>query len=65
VQLQVTFPGELGVGVHHDRTGHTELAGEIAGGGESGTRAEGQVPDRLAELVLDLLAEGAGALPGY
>ena len=45
--------------------GDAQLAGEISGGGKPGAGAEGRVPDGMAELVLDLAAEGPGALPVY
>ena len=41
------------------------VAGEVSRGGEPGAGAEGQVPDSMAELILDLPAEGPGALTVY
>ncbi|HEX5576386.1 MAG TPA: hypothetical protein VFX42_10970, partial [Gemmatimonadales bacterium] len=48
-----------------DRSGHTQLEGQVAGRRKPGAGAESGVPDGLTELVLDLSSESAGALAVY
>jgi hypothetical protein len=63
--LEVALRRQLGVGVHHDLAGYAELAGEVPGGRDRGAGTQAAVPDRGAELALDLRAQGAGTVFRY
>jgi hypothetical protein len=64
-QHQVALRGQLGVGVDGDPPGDAELAGQLPGGRQPGTRAQRAVADRLAQLPLDLRTQRAGLAPGH
>src|SRR5215203_1513921 len=63
-QHEVALGGQLRVRVDGDPARHSELAGEVAGGGQARARLERALPDRAPYPMLDLRAERPVAVAG-
>ena len=55
---KIALSGELGIGVHHQRAGNTEVAGEVAGRWEYAAGLQRAVANGVAKLPLDLRLQG-------